>query len=125
MRRYILLMAAMFMAVMFGMSGTASADMKAKGMVMVGTVIDTKCATDNKADLAAFIKTHTKECAMLPPCHASGYNLYYEGKLIKFDKKSSDKVFDFLKKADSKLDVKVKASHNKDGTLKLMEISNA
>ena len=129
MRRYLLtgVLLAVMMAFV-GMSARAMADEAAapsevKSMTMTGYVIDTKCATANQATLADFVKTHTKECAMA--CHETGYNMYSDGKLTAFDKDSSDKVYEFLGKADSKLNVTVEVMPNADGTLKLVSISNA
>ena len=128
MKKLLLLTVAMFVAAMFGMSGSAVAaekKMAMKGMEMTGTIIDTKCATANEAKLDEFVKTHPKECAMAPDCKKSGYNLYSDGKLYKFDKKSSGKVYKFLEKADSKLNVKVEVMHEKGDMLKLVKIENA
>src|SRR3990172_5365081 len=103
MKRLLMLMSVLFVSIAFGMDERGVEGEKT--MTMEGYIIDTKCATDNKAKLDEFVKTHPKECAMAPDCHKSGYNLYSEGKLWKFDKKSSEKVYDFLKKSDSKLNV--------------------
>lgn len=123
MKKLVLLLAAFAVAVAFGMNGYAAA--AGKTMMMDGYVIDTKCATDNKADLAKFVTEHTKECALMPPCAASGYNLYSGGKLWKFDKASSDKVHDFLMKKDSKLKVSVEMEHGEGDMIKLVSIKNA
>lgn len=123
MKRLLILAAALLVSMAFGTAAVA-AEKKAMTMTMEGYIIDTKCATDNKDKLAEYVKTHTKECAMLPPCQKSGYNLYSEGKLYKFDKDSSGKVYDFLKKADSDLKVKVEVQHEKD-EIKLVSITNA
>ncbi len=125
MKKMLVLIAVLFASIAFGTSAMAAEKSKTMTMTMDGYVIDTQCADANKDKLADFVKTHTKECAMLPPCHSSGYNLYSGGKLYKFDKESSDKVYDFLSKADSDLKVKVEVQHEKGGTLKLVSIKNA
>ena len=119
----LMLMSVLFVSIAFGMAATAVAGEKT--MTMEGYIIDTKCATDNKAKLDEFVKTHPKECAMAPDCHKIGYNLYSEGKLWKFDKKSSEKVYDFLKKSNSKLNVKIEMVHEKGDMIKLVSIKNA
>jgi hypothetical protein len=81
----------------------------AEVMTLTGTVIDNKCAEANKADLANFIKSHPKECALMPACAASGYAIFADGKLTAFDKDSSRKVEEFLKKDASRPRVVVKA----------------
>jgi len=78
-------------------------------MTLTGTVIDNKCAEANKADLANFVITHTKECALMPACAASGYAIFADGKLMVFNKNSNKKVEEFLKKDTSKTQVVVKA----------------
>lgn len=78
-------------------------------LTIKGDVIDNMCANAHKDDLANFVKTHTKECALAPGCVDSGYSIFSNGKLYKFDKDSSDKVAEFLKKEDSKLTVMVTA----------------
>ena len=124
MRKTLVLALSMFMVMVFGV-GMASAAEKAMTMTMDGYILDTKCATANQAKLAEFSPTHPKECAMAPDCHKSGYNLYSDGKLYKFDKKSNDKVYKFLEKADSKLHVKAEVVHEKGDMLKLVSITNA
>jgi len=78
-------------------------------LTIKGDIIDNMCATAHKDDLADFVKTHTKECALAPSCVDSGYSIFSDGKLYKFDKDSSAKVAEFLKKEDSKLTVMVTA----------------
>ena len=95
----------------------------AESMVLKGDVIDNTCANSNKDNLAAFVKTHTKQCALLPGCMESGYSIFADGKLYKFDKDSNAKVAEFLKKADSKLQVTVTAKQVGD-ELSLVSIEN-
>jgi hypothetical protein len=104
-------------------SPSAKPNMESK-MTFQGTIIDNKCATANKDSLASFTKTHTKECALMPGCAASGYSLYTsEGALIAFTKGSSKKVEKFLKNSKSKLEVSVVAE--KEGNeMKLISIKN-
>lgn len=78
-------------------------------LTLKGDVIDNKCAAGNKDHLSEFVKTHTKQCAMMPACAASGYSLYADGQLYKFDQASNKKVEEFLKKEDSRLQVVVTA----------------
>lgn len=93
-------------------------------LTMKGEIIDNMCAGSQKPEnLAAFVKTHTKECALMPNCAASGYSIFSEGKLAKFDKDSNAKIEDFLKKADSKLAVEVVAIKVGD-ELSLVSIKN-
>jgi hypothetical protein len=119
MRKYVVLVSALFIVLGLGLATTASA---ADTMTMKGYIIDTKCATANAATLADFVKTHPKDCAIA--CHESGYNLYSDGKLYKFDKASSDMAYDFLQKPDSKTMVSAEVVMTGD-TVKLVKVMNA
>ena len=88
-----------------------------------GDVIDNMCAGANQDNLAEFVKTHTKECALKPGCLNSGYSIFADGKLYAFDKDSSAKVAEFLKQADSKLQVTITAKQVSD-ELNLVSIKN-
>jgi hypothetical protein len=95
-----------------------------EAMVLKGYIIDNRCASANNADtLGEFVKTHTKQCALTPVCVESGYSIYADGVLTAFDKDSSAKVAEFLKKADSKLQVTVTAKQVGDA-LSLVSIEN-
>lgn len=93
-------------------------------VTLTGDIIDNMCAgTKTPAELAEFVKTHTKECTLMPACVATGYSIFADGKLYKFDKESNAKIEEFLKKEDSKLQVVVIA--NKVGEeLSLVSIEN-
>jgi hypothetical protein len=92
-----------------------------ESIVLKGDVIDNMCAGANKDKLAEFVKTHTKDCAI--SCMNSGYSIFTDGKLYAFDKDSSTKVAEFLKQADSKLQVIVTAKQVGD-ELSLVSIEN-
>lgn len=76
-------------------------------MTLKGDIIDNMCADGHKDELAEFVKTHTKECALMPACAASGYSLYAGGKLHRFDAAGNAKIEEFLKTENSKLQVAV------------------
>jgi hypothetical protein len=92
-------------------------------LTLKGDVIDNLCAGMNQDTLAEFVKTHTKQCATKQACMDSGYSILADGKLYKFDKDSSAKVAEFLKTADSKLQVTVTAKQVGD-ELSLVSIEN-
>lgn len=128
MKKLISLIVALVIPVVFGLTLSASAAEKEKHvgtMEMSGYIIDTKCATANKDHLEDFAKSHGKECALADACKASGYNLYSDGKLWKFDKKSSAKVAKFLEKSDTTLHVKATVTHMKGDNIKLVKIEKA
>ena len=77
-------------------------------VTLTGTVIDNACAGQHQRDLSQFIKTHTKECALMPNCVKSGYSLYTaDGRVTAFAVSSNPMVAEFLKKKDSRLTVQV------------------
>ncbi len=88
-----------------------------------GTLIDNLCLGSAGTDPAGFIKEHTKECALMPPCIASGYSIFADGKTMKFDVASNAKIEEFLRGAGSTLEVKVVAQKAGD-LLELVSIEN-
>jgi len=90
-------------------------------LALKGDILDNMCAGVNKDVLLEFVKTHTKKCAIA--CMDSGYSLFANGSLYKFNKASNAKVEGFLKKADSKLQVSVTAKQVGD-ELELVSIEN-
>jgi len=103
---------------LFALAGLAGEVMTVKGII-----IDNMCANANSDNLAEFIKTHTKQCALMPNCVASGYSLFTEGKLHKFDQASNKKIEEFLRKVESRLEVVVKVEKVGE-ELKLVSIEN-
>jgi hypothetical protein len=93
-------------------------------LTLRGTLIDNACAgSQTPEQLAAFIKTHTKECALMPGCAASGYGIFADGLFRRFDAASNAKVEAFLRKEGSKLEVVVVA-REAGGRLELVSIEN-
>jgi len=89
-----------------------------------GYIVDNQSADANKDNLEAYIKTHPKDCALMPACRASGYSLYLpDGQLLKFTKVSNKKVISFLKNPKNNLQVDVEAAKN-DLELDLVSIKN-
>lgn len=92
-------------------------------VTLTGVIIDNLCAGMQKPEeLAVFVKTHPKSCAVMPECAAAGYSIYADGKLSKFDKDSNAKIFEFLTKGGA-LDVVVVAKKDGDG-ISLVSIEN-
>jgi hypothetical protein len=89
-----------------------------------GTIIDNACAHAQKEkNLDEFVKTHTKECALMPQCVESGYSILSNGNLTKFDKESNFKIIEFLKVEGNKLNVEITAQ-KKGELLSLVSIKN-
>ena len=88
----------------------ATATAPAEALTLKGNIIDNQCAgTQTPEQLTEFVKTHAKECALLPACAVSGYGIFADNVFYKFDKESNVKVGEFLKQVDSKLSVLVVA----------------
>lgn len=83
-------------------------------MKLSGTIIDNLCAKAHGENIEAFVKSHTKECALMPKCAASGYSLYHYGATIRFDRAGSRKIEQFLKKKESSLHVVVEVKKSGD-----------
>jgi hypothetical protein len=113
-----------FVAVFCFMGSLAFAQPAVNIATIKGTIIDNQCAGAQKPEqLAEFVKSHTKQCALMAQCVASGYSIFSEGKLMKFDKDSDVKIAAFLMKADSKLQVEITTQKSGD-ILTLLSIKN-
>ena len=89
-----------------------------------GEIIDNRNAAFEKpGNLAKFIEGYNKEYALMPHCAFSGYSIFADGKLTKFDTKSNVKIIEFLKKPNSKLQVVVVAEKTRN-LLSLVSIEN-
>ncbi len=100
---------------------TATSD---QTVTIKGVIIDNHCAGTQKPEqLESFIKTLTKSCVLMPECVATGFSIFADGKLTKFDKDSNAKVEEFLNKPDNHLDVVVTAKKSGD-ELSLVSIEN-
>jgi hypothetical protein len=98
---------------------------QAQVMLIKGDIIDNLCAGEQTpAQLAKFVPTHTKECALAPQCAASGYSVFDGSAVYKFDQKSSAMVEQFLKKTGSKLQVVIEAKKDTGNVLSLVTIAN-
>ncbi len=92
-------------------------------LTLKGDIIDNRCVGRAGDNVSEFVKTHTKQCALMPPCVASGYSIFADGKLHKFDQESNKKIEEFLKKETSKLQVVVTAEKTGE-ELSLLTIAN-
>jgi hypothetical protein len=94
---------------------------QAKPVSLAGTIIDNLCAAAHGSDLASFAAGHSKACALMPACAASGYSLVVGGKLYAFDGESNARILAYLKKEGSSLDVEV-SGKLADGVLRLVSV---
>lgn len=92
-------------------------------MTLKGDIIDNNCVDRAGDNVSEFVKTHTKQCALMPSCVASGYSILADGKLHKFDQESNKKIEEFLNKETSILKVIVTAEKSGE-ELNLLTITN-
>jgi uncharacterized protein YxeA len=57
-----------------------------------GYLIDRQCAESVKgdSDSKAFVLHHTKDCALMPNCRATGYALFVDNKWYELDKRGNE-----------------------------------
>ncbi len=126
MKRIVILVLAVCFAASWAVAQEAAAPVSdatpaATPMILKGDIIDNMCAEANKDNVAEFVKTHAKECALA--CASSGYAILSDGKLYAFDEPGSKQVEEFLKNPESKLQVEVTALQIGD-KLSVLEIKN-
>jgi hypothetical protein len=90
-----------------------------------GYVIDNACSgRANGPDGLAKVKNHTIKCALMPDCSKSGYALFTDGKLYKFDEAGNQQVMSLLKKTKVDKGMAVSVEGTLDGeTLHATKIS--
>jgi len=91
-----------------------------------GYLIDNACAGAHvkEANFGERVKKHSKSCALMPPCVESGYAVYADGKLYKFDKDGNQSVAELLKDTETKSGIMVAVEGTLDGeTLHVTKLS--
>lgn len=69
-----------------------------KDVKLTGYVIDNACSARATGDAALDkVKAHSTKCALMPNCAKSGYAIFADGKLYKFDEDGNKKVGELLK----------------------------
>lgn len=91
---------------------------------MTGVIIDVQSADNNQDNLPDFIKTYTKDDALMPEAVSSGYAIFLEDSYMKFDNDSNAKIVEFLVKPESNLEVTIKAAIGEDNILSISSIEN-
>ncbi|HSO74578.1 MAG TPA: hypothetical protein VLU47_07060 [Blastocatellia bacterium] len=88
-----------------------------KDVKLSGYVIDNACSARATGDTALDkVKAHSTKCAQMPNCAKSGYAIYADGKLYKFDEDGNKKVAELLKntKAEKGFGVSVEGTVEND-----------
>ena len=81
-----------------------------------GYLVDKMCSAKIVEKGAGAAKMHTKMCALMPNCKASGYGVVTaDGKYLKFDKAGDAKAVTLLEGTDKKDSIKVSVDGKVDG----------
>ena len=88
-----------------------------KSVKLSGYLIDNACAGAHAKDanFAERAKKHKTSCALMPSCEGSGFAVYSEGKLYKFDEAGNKSASELLKGTDTKDGVTVAVEGTVDG----------
>ena len=88
-----------------------------KEVKLSGYVIDNACSARATGDTALDkVKAHSTKCAQMPNCAKSGYAIFADGKLYKFDEDGNKQVAELLKntKAEKGFSVSVEGTVEND-----------
>jgi hypothetical protein len=88
-----------------------------KTVKLNGYLIDNACAGAHASD-ANFVeraKKHKTACALMPSCEGSGFAVYSEGKLYKFDEAGNKSASELLKATETKDGVTVSVEGTVEG----------
>ena len=97
-----------------------------KSVTLTGYLIDNACAANHATDktFATWVKTHGTSCATMESCEKSGYAVFADNKLYKFDEAGNTSAAELLKNTKSKKGLHVKAEGTVDGdTLKVTKLT--
>jgi hypothetical protein len=88
-----------------------------KTVKLSGYLMDNACSSAHAKD-ANFVeraKKHKTSCALMPSCEGSGFAVYSEGKLYKFDEAGNKSASELLKDTETKEGVTVAVEGTVDG----------
>jgi type 1 fimbria pilin len=89
-----------------------------KDVKLNGYVIDNACSARAAGDGALEkVKAHSTKCAQMPNCAKSGYAIFADGKLYKFDEDGNKKVAELLKNTKSEKGLGVAVEGTVDGDI--------
>jgi len=84
-----------------------------KKATLTGNLVDQMCGGDLKD--AAKAADHSKECALMDHCAASGFGIFANGKYVKFDAEGSKKAKALVEKTKKEKDIAIVAEGTLDG----------
>ena len=120
-RKLLPLLAAMALVLM-----TVALVAQDKTVTLDGYMIDNNCASSHATDKAfgTWVKTHGTSCAMMEACEKSGYAVYANDKIYKFDDAGNASAEELLKSTKSKKGLHVKVEGTVDGdTIKVTKLT--
>ena len=97
-----------------------------KTVTLDGYMIDNACASSHSAEatFGTWVQTHSTSCAMMESCEKSGYAVYADKKVYKFDDAGNTSAAEILKNTKSKKGLHVKVEGTIDGdTIKVTKIT--
>ena len=84
-----------------------------KKVTLTGHLIDQMCGGEVKD--AAKAAEHSKECALMDHCAATGFGIFANGKYVKFDAEGSKKAKTLVENTKKEKDVAIVAEGTLDG----------
>ena len=100
-----------------------------KTVTLDGYLIDNACASShvNDKDFETMLKSHSTSCATMESCEKSGYAVYADKKLYKFDDQGNASAEELLKTTKSKKGLHIKVEGTVEGDVikvtKLTEVT--
>ena len=97
-----------------------------KTVTLDGYMIDNACASSHAAEptFGTWVKTHDTSCAKMEACEESGYAVYANKKVYKFDDAGNTNAAEILKNTKSKKGLHVKVEGTIDGdTIKVTKMT--
>jgi len=82
-------------------------------VTLTGHLVDQMCGGEVKD--AAKAADHSKECALMDHCAASGFGIFSNGKYVKFDAEGSKKAKALVEKTKKEKDITIVAEGTLDG----------
>lgn len=105
---------------------TAALGAQDKTVKLDGYMIDNACASSHATDktFGTWVKTHGTSCASMDSCEKSGYAVYANDKIYKFDDAGNQSAEEVIKNTKSKKGLHIKVEGTLDGdTIKVTKIT--
>ncbi len=88
-----------------------------KNVTLTGYLVDNNCGAGHATDktFATWVKTHPTSCATMDACEKSGYSVFADNKLYKFDEKGNASAEELLSNTKTTKGLRVKVEGTVDG----------